>query len=216
MKLFFFLFMCGYSHIFCSAMLLKFLKRALELSQNSFWSWVGSSLIVDLSGRTEANISYSPILVTSLTNTSLRIFHLYSWGIVVLSLHVMSSLAIEIKVTLANRMMWDQLSPSNIFWNRWWEIGIIFSINSQWNSPVESSESGLFFPERVLITNLIFLFVTDLWRFSISLWVSFGNLDLRICQYLINCLICGIKLFIIFSYNPLISLWVALYNFWFW
>ena len=48
MKLFFFPFLCGYSQLFCSSFLLKFLKCASELSQSCFCSWIFNYVIVDL------------------------------------------------------------------------------------------------------------------------------------------------------------------------
>lgn len=44
------------------------------------------------------------------------------------------------------------------------------------NSPVKSSGSGLFFEQKLLITNLVSLFIIDLFKFAISTWVNFGYL----------------------------------------
>lgn len=77
----------------------------------------------------------------------------------------------------------------NFFGKAWEELVLIlfwtFDRIYQWKWGF-----GLFFVESFFITNSVFLFVPDLFIFSISSWVHFSSLFLGICLFHQDYLIC--------------------------
>lgn len=63
-------FSCDYSLAFCSTVLLKFLKWTPEFSLICLHLWIAVQFLVDFCGRTEAGVSYTAILVISLSKCS--------------------------------------------------------------------------------------------------------------------------------------------------
>ena len=95
----------------------------------------------------------------------------------------------------------ESISSSSILYN-WYYL---FSLNVWKKSPVKPSMTGVFFGRRFFTTNSISLTDTELFSYSVSMWVNLGNPSLSrklsISSKLLNLLEKVFHNIMLFSFN---------------